>query len=190
MPNSNDWANDQLNYRLPCDEELALIGEVVVLFGALEERLGALVTSLLEVRGMAASLLLSRLSFSNKLDLASCLVADRYEGKKRERARSWIKTAEKMNDQRNAVVHSLWIARPGVPDSTVRIEHRRSRTRGFTTARVRTTSAHLRAIIKSIREALIFVDVLPAATFRPRSDGGFTVERDKLRPINSKIQHR
>ncbi len=89
MATSNDWADDGFDYRLPPEEFLVALGEITVLFALLESTIEALVTGLAEIRGAAGLVVTVNLNAKAKIELAHCLVQDRYREPKRKAAETW-----------------------------------------------------------------------------------------------------
>ena len=95
----------------PDEEALAQIGDIVTTFAVLEEAVSSLIAVLLHVEPRVATIMVGDMPFGRKLALARSLSEDRmasteHWGKIRRR----FEQIRRVQERRNAVVHSLWVS--------------------------------------------------------------------------------
>lgn len=189
MANSNAWASDTFTFRFPSDEVLAWIGEIVILFNLVEDRVGWIIAGLAELHGNNARAMLGGLPFEAKLRVLQCFVADRCPESGRPQMLSWLQRVEGVQARRNGFVHSI-LHDDGA--GTRRSSYKKS-TKGFLIQHQRVGPAEFKSLIIDMRRLLLDINdhaLMPNTMERVR-DGRTHIEFDsRLQPITGKGRDR
>lgn len=91
------------------NEHYQAIGKISVAFGQLESNVSFFIWQLIGAEQHVGQMVTAKMSFSRQVDLLSSLFRHRCDDSaKRDEFKRWIVQLSKLEEQRNAILHSLW----------------------------------------------------------------------------------